>query len=376
MELLTKEQDRQWIESLYQKLKDKFSAECGRLGSRIPYIAKEGIYEDYSSKRPEWWTNGFWPGILWLLYEETKEEKYKEAARGAEKSLVENLKNFRANDHDYGFRYQLSCVADYRLTKDEEARKNGLFAAQLLAGRYNPEGRFIRAWDAPERVTWMIIDCLMNLPLLFWASEETKDSRFAGIARAHAETSLKTLLRPDGSSGHVAILDQDTWELSCQPGGQGYEEGSSWSRGQAWAVYGFALTYKHTGEAKYLDAAKQAAHYFLANVSSTGFVPLVDFRAPKEPVMYDTTAAVAAACGLIAIAEELPEYQRPMYVSGAVKLIQTAEQKHCNFDPEYDSILQNGTVMYTKEIHVPIIYGDFFLLEAVRKLMGSDFLIW
>ncbi len=376
MEFLRSKQDRQWIEGLYQKLADKFSAECDRLGSRIPYIADNGVYEDYSVKAPQWWTNGFWPGIMWLMYEGTGESKYREAARGAEESLVENLKNFRVNDHDFGFRYHISCGADFRLTGNEAARENALFAAQMLAGRYNPEGRFIRAWDAPERVTWFIIDCMMNLPLLFWASEETKDPRFAGIARAHAQTTLDKLLRLDGSSGHVAILDRDTWELASQPGGQGYEEGSSWSRGQAWAVYGFALAYQYTKDERYLDGAKRAAHYFLANVCTTGFVPLVDFRAPKEPVMYDTTAGMAGACGLLAIAKAVPEYQRPMYVEGAVNLVKAVEKEHCNFDPDYDSIVQNGTVMYTKQIHVPIIYGDFFLLEAVKKLKGDDFQIW
>lgn len=376
MEYLTGEPKRQWINGLYCKLKIKLSAECDRIGNRIPYIAENGVYADYGAERPDWWTNGFWPGILWLMYEAEGEEKYLKAASGAEDTLAENLKLFKGNDHDYGFRYYLSCCAHYKLTGDEEAKRRGLFAAQMLAGRYNPEGRFIRAWDAPERVTWLIIDCMMNLPLLFWASEQTKDPRFAGIARAHAETTLKVLIRPDGSSGHVAVLDQQTWELVERPGGQGYGEESSWSRGQAWAVYGFALAYKYTKEERFLDAAKQAAHYFLANVCGTDFVPLVDFRAPREPVMYDTTAGMAAACGLLTIAGMVPEYQKDMYVSGAVKLIKAVEAEHCNFDPDYDSILQNGTVMYTRQIHVPIIYGDFFLLEAVQRLCGYDFEIW
>lgn len=364
-----------WADELEQKLAAKFSAECDRIKDGIPYIAENGKYSDYAKTRPDWWTNGFWPGILWLMYEKEKEEKYARTARKVEDKLAENLKGFKANDHDYGFRYLISCVADYRLTGEETAKERGLFAAQMLAGRFNPAGGFIRAWDHPERVTWMIVDCLMNLPLLYWASDVTKDPRFQEIAIRHAQTSLRAILRPDGSSNHVAIFDPSTWEAVEFPGGQGYESGSSWSRGQAWAVYGFALSYHYTGKKEFLEGAKRAAHYFLANTCTTGFVPLVDFRAPKEPVMYDTTAGPIAACGMLMIAKHTAPNEQEMYWDGAVRLLQAAEQ-FCDFDPETDSILQKGTVMYTKEIHVPIIYGDFFLLEAVRKLQGSGFQIW
>lgn len=370
------EDDRSWAGILYEKCRKKLTAECERLGTKIPYIAENGVYDDCSGERADWWTNGFWPGILWLLYEATGEEIFRDTARGVEEKLAVNLKEFKGNDHDYGFRYHLSCVADYRLTGDEEAKKRGLFAAQLLAGRFNPEGGFIRAWDHPERVTWMIIDCMMNLPLLYWASEETHDPRFAAIAARHGKTSLEALLREDGSSSHVAVFDPDTWRAVSFPEGQGYAAGSSWSRGQAWAVYGFALSYRHTKDAEFLEGAKRAAHYFLANVCTTGFLPQQDFRAPRELLMYDTTAGMAAACGLLLIAESVDEMERAMYVEGALQLLKAAEREVCNFDPASDSILQMGTVMYTKQIHVPIIYGDFFLLEAVLKLTGRKFEIW
>lgn len=372
---MLEQKTKMWIDTLEEKLVKKFSAECDRIQDRIPYIAENGRYSDYSESRLDWWTNGFWPGILWLMYEKEKDEKYVETARKVEDKLAENLKGFKANDHDYGFRYLISCVADYRLTGDETAKERGLFAAQMLAGRFNPAGEFIRAWDNPERVTWMIVDCLMNLPLLYWAADVSGDPRFQEIAKRHARTSLKAILRPDGSGNHVAIFDPQTWEAVEFPGGQGYEAGSSWSRGQAWAVYGFALSYHYTGNTEFLEAAKKAAHYFLANVCTTDFVPLVDFRAPGEPVMYDTTAGAIAACGMLMIAEHVALFEKRMYTDGAVKLLQAAE-RFCDFDTETDSVLQKGTVMYTKEIHVPIIYGDFFLLEAVRKLQGSSFQIW
>ncbi len=370
------QEDKIWARGLYEKCAAKLSAECDRLGKAIPYIAENGVYEDYFADRPDWWTNGFWPGMMWLMYHATGDEKYRKTAEAAEKKLSTNLKEFRGNDHDYGFRYHLSCVADYRLTGNEESKKLGLFAAQLLAGRFNPDGSFIRAWDQLERVTWMIIDCLMNLPLLYWASKETGDSRFASIAQRHGKTSLEALLREDGSSSHVAIFSPETWRAVEFPAGQGYEAGSSWSRGQAWAVYGFALSYRYTGCREFLDGAKRAAHYFLANVCTTGFLPRQDFRAPREPAMYDTTAGAIAACGLLLIGESVEPAESAMYIEGAIQLLKAAEKEACDFDSDRDSILQMGTVMYTKQIHVPIIYGDFFLLEAVLKLTGKGFDIW
>lgn len=373
--LLT-EEERQWLQALWDKLEKKLSAECDRIADGIPYIAENGVYEDYSDKKLGWWTNGFWPGILWLMYEATGEEKYADTARKVEDKLAVTLAEFEACDHDLGFRWLHSAVADYRMTGDPVAKKRGLQAATLLAGRFNPIGGYIRAWDMPERITWMIIDCMMNIPLLYWASEESGDRRFREIAVLHADTSMKALLRPDGSSNHVGIMDPQTGDGVEFPGGQGYESGSSWSRGQAWAIYGFALSYRHTGNQEYLETAKRAAHYFISNVALSGFVPKVDFRAPKEPEMYDTTAGMAAACGLLEIAQWVPELEKELYVQAAVHLLKAVEENHSDWDQERDSIVQDGTVMYTKQIHVPIIYGDFFLLEAVRKLMGSEFLIW
>lgn len=132
-----------------------------------------------------------------------------------------------------------------------KSRIRAMHAATLLAGRYNPNGRFLRAWNG-DKTGWMIVDCLMNLSLLYWASDETGDPRYAEIAQNHADTALRVLLRPDGSCNHIAVLDPVTGELTGAPAGQGYAPGSSWSRGQSWAVYGFALSAKHTGEARYL----------------------------------------------------------------------------------------------------------------------------
>lgn len=364
-------------DGLLRLLDEKLRAECARNADIIPYIAHDGRYDtDMRQKNLSWWTNGFWAGLLWQMYHLTGNTEYRDTARRTELWLDEALDRFEGLHHDVGFMWRLSAVADYQLTGNEKSRVRALHAATLLAGRFNLNGRYIRAWNL-DKPGWMIVDCLMNLSLLYWASGETGDPRYRQIAQAHADTALRVLLRPDGSCNHIAVLDPDTGALLQTPAGQGYAEGSAWSRGQAWAVYGFAISARYTGEARYLAAARQAAHHFIANVSQTGWVSQVDFRAPAVPVLWDTTAAACAACGLLELAELVPEYERPLHRGAAEKMLQALLDGHCDWDPARDGILQNGTAAYGHEdTHVPIVYGDYFLAEALLRLRGKGFRAW
>lgn len=345
MEKLDKREYCGWAEEIYQKICVKMKAQAQRVGTDIPYIPENGRYKDMGNEGIHWWTNGFWPGILWQMYHATNEEFYKETARGVEKRLDQALNHYSGLDHDVGFIWLHASVADYRLTGDEEAKERGLKAAGVLASRYNPAGQYLSAWNG-NRPGHMIIDCLMNTPLLYWASRETEDPRFALIAERHTDTALKYIVREDGSCNHIVILDPVTGEFTDNPGGQGYGKGSSWSRGQAWAVYGFVLGYKYTGKIEYLEASKRVAHYFLANAAITDYVPLLDFRAPKEPVYYDTTAGAIAACGLLALAEVVDIFEKRLYAEGALKILKAIEKKHCNWNPEEDSIVDFGSAKY------------------------------
>ena len=372
------EADRLWVEQTYQKIKEKISAECERVGDKIPYIAEDGVYkEDKAETDIVWWTNGFWPGILWQMYHAEKTGKFKTAAEGVEAKLDRALEIYTGLHHDVGFMWLHSAVADYRLTENERSKARALHAAHLLAGRYNPRGKFLRSWNR-DRAGWVIVDSMMNVPLLYWAAAELKDPRFEYMAMDHVDTVMKYTVREDGSCNHIIVLDPTTGELVETPGGQGYGSGSSWSRGQAWAIYGFALSFSHTGKKEYLDTAKRVAHYFLSQVGRTGNVALVDFRAPKEPVYWDSTAGVCAACGLLEIAKHVPELEQDFYVEGAMKILKATDEKFCNWDPDYDSIVQMGSGSYGTEHdrHVPIIYGDYFFIEAVLRLLDKDFLIW
>ena len=381
------EEDQAWLNSTYDKLLVKMKRECERVGTMIPYSPRDGKYHDLDfgttgeeavkkGKSPLlcYWTNGFWPGML-----------------GQRARRVSNLVQIDRAGHDIGFVLLPSAVANYRKTGNPQSREDALIAAQTLAGRYNSAGRYIRAWNDNEILEkmmgggvpisgWMIIDCMMNIPLLFWASETTKDPRYAQIALNHAKTAQQYIARGDGSSNHIVRFNPETGEFLDAPGGQGYGIGSAWSRGQSWALYGFALAYRHTGDESFLTTAKRAAHYVISSMAVTDWLPLVDYRAPAQPVKYDTTSSMISACGLLEIAEHVPEHEKRLYVQAALKMLRACDQKFCNWDPEVDSIVDGGTYFYHdpdgSNTEVPIIYSDYYFIEALLRLRGDSLFIW
>lgn len=370
-------QEQEWARQVWDKLEKKISAQNERLGSKMPYIPVDGRYEDMGEEHLTWWTNSFWSGILWQTYHATGKQCYADNAVAAEARLDRALEEYTGLDHDIGFLWLHTAVADYRLTGNEKSKLRGVRAASVLASRFQPAGNYFRAWNHGEDSV-AIIDCLMNLPILYWASEATGDSAWKMLAMAHADMALREILRPDGSSNHIVAFDRETGEVTRKPGGQGYGEGSSWTRGQAWAIYGMALSYRHTGKQEYLDASKRTAHYFLANAALMDYDVVIDFRAPAEPVYYDNTAAACAACGLLELSEHVPEPEKPLYIKSAVKLLQRLTEGFCNWETEEDGITMKGSARYDRESdrEVPIIYGDYFLVEGILRLLGKEFLIW
>ena len=370
----------EWINTTWDKLDKKLSRVAIKSRDKIPYTTVNGVHDNKHAVRPSFWTNGFFGGLMWVMYLGTKNEEYKKTAIRQEELLDDAFMDFDGLHHDVGFMWDITSGINYRLTGDKDSKRRIDYASAILASRYNIAGGFIRAWPekcpAEDPVGITIIDSMMNIPLLYRASEYAKDPRFKNIAIAHANMVMYDHVRPDGSVNHIVRHDIDSGEVTETIGGQGYGVGSSWSRGQAWAIYGFALSYVHTGYKEYLDVAKSVAHYFVANIATTGYLPLCDFRAPDEPVYYDSTAAACAACGFIEIAKHVPEFEKKIYIDAAMKILTTIEKEWCNWEEDEDSVLQMGTLRYDEEVHMPIIYGDFFLAEALLKLKGEEFLIW
>ncbi len=382
--------NKKWIDEVWGKLDNKLSRVAVKSREKIPYTTVNGVHDDKQGKDITWWTNGFWGAMMWVMYAGTESEankaEYKATADRAEILMDKAFEDVSKLHHDVGFMWHISSGAGYRLTGNTASRNRDLLSAMTLASRYNVEGDYIRSWNSKwgenGNQGWTIIDCMMNIPQLYWASEEIDDTRFKKIAMRYADMAMRDHVRPDGSVNHIVVHDPDQPDTVIETkGGQGYGVGSTWSRGAAWALYGFVLSYIHTKEVKYLDTAKKVAHYFISNVMNTDWLPLCDFRAPEEPVFYDSTAGAIAACGLIEIAKNVPEYEKDMYLSAAVKMLKAMEKAWCNWEESEDSILQMGTERYvfdgnTHGLHIPIIYGDFFFAEAMLKLRGSDFLPW
>lgn len=334
-----------------------------------PHATKAGEYDGITLDN---WISGFWPGMLWIYHEMTGDMKYRDAAwdwdiRMERLTLEENRFH-----HDVGFQYLPTAVLKYKLTGDQDGRRRALAAAGFLAGRFNLAGQYIRAWNK-DLPGWAIIDCLMNLSLLYWASDEGGDPRFSHIANAHADMALKHMIRADGSTCHVAVFDPASGELQGYNGWQGYGPDSCWSRGNAWALYGMANAYRFTGQEKYLFAAQRVAHHFIASLPES-MVPPWDFRVPNpdgEP--RDTSAAAIAASGLLELAELTSPEVGAGYQKTAERIIFALSTEYAAFnEPEHDGILHGGTGHKPENtnVGVSLIYGDYYYVEALAKLRG------
>lgn len=356
---------------IWHALKLKTSSMIEKIGDKSPHVA--GADGQYDDMRYDWWTSGFWPGLLWVMYDMTKEPQYKQAAWSWDDKLERKMLEPNNFHHDVGFQFLPTAVLKYKLTGDEAARRKGLFAANFLAGRFNLAGQFLRAWNQ-DKLGWSIVDSSLNLSLLFWASEETQDPRFSHIAKAHASTVVQYFIRADGSVNHIVSFDPESGSFIESLGGQGADHHSSWSRGQAWALYGMANTYRYTGDSKFLHAAQRVAHYFIACLPED-YVPHWDFRASEtlEGMPRDTSAAACAASGLIELAQLLPPLEGSVYLRAAQRILLSLSKHYATWKKlEHEAILLEGTGHYPagQNVNVSLIYGDYYYVEAIAKLRG------
>ncbi len=371
--------DREWAGKVAEKIYGKMKKSAERSVDKIPYLTVDGHFDDWSD-RISWWTNGFYGGQLWQLYHAYGDEIFRTVAENIENKLDGSLMDYMGMDHDSGFKWLLTSVANHKKTGSEKSKNRGMLAAANLAGRFNIAGNFIRAWnDGGDGNTagWAIIDCMMNLPLLYWAKEQTNDPRFTHIAKAHADTAIKAFVRENGSVNHIVQFDVETGEVVGTLGGQGKEIGSSWTRGQAWAIYGFTLSYIHTGNKIYLDTAKKVARYFESCLTESDIVP-VDFCQDKDCQWEDSTAAAIAACGMLEIEKNADNDEEKLFFHNtAMRLLKALEEKRSNWDENVDNIIENGSVAYHDERHnFPMIYGDYYFTEAIFKLCDKELFMW
>ena len=350
------------------------------------------------------WTEGFWPGQLYLAYQDTENEAYLKAARTYEDFFDVRAENdpdvcekngYIPLDHDIGFIFSLSRVADYKLTGNERAKNFAIKAARVLKGRFNEKGKFIRAWDTwkwdtdeefiRDKKGKAIIDSMMNMPILFWAAKETGEQVFYDVAYAHATTVMKNFVRADGSIYHTFNFNPETGEPIQGKTGQGYHDESAWSRGQSWGVHGFALAYMYTKDEVFLKTAEKVADYFIDHLSKT-YLPKWDFCVEEAPyIPIDASAAACAASGML----EIYKYtKKEKYKECAEKMLfaltticSTLDNDnfqplllHTCVGPAYAKGTENVVGGHTD---TPSAYADFFYLEAMLKLKNPNMeLFW
>lgn len=326
------------------------------------------------------WTTGFCTGEYWLAYEHTGDEAFcKVAMQQVDSFLTRIEQKQEVNHHDMGFLYTPSCVAAYKLKNSQSGRIAALKAAQQLATRFREVGKFIQAWgELGEKDEYrLIIDCLMNLPLLYWASEETGDDRYRQIALKHTQTSLQNLVREDHSTYHTYFFDLDTGTPLYGVTRQGYCDDSAWARGQAWGIYGLALSYRYTQNEECIKLFNAVTDYFISHLPEDD-IPYWDlaFTQGREP--RDSSAAAIAACGMLEMAQYLPENSASYYKETA-KRIAAALIRDCSVKKleESNGLLLHG--VYAKSSpYNPIpedngvdecnAWGDYFYMELLTRL--------
>ena len=333
-------------------------------------LDKEGKLITSDSK---WWTSGFFPGVLWYLYEATGDTLLKEYACDYT-SRVEKEKYNKGN-HDVGFMLYCSFGNGYRLTGNEKYKQVLLKGAESLSTRYKAHIGVIRSWDF-NRAVWqypVIIDNMMNLELLEWASKNSDNSRFDAIARSHADVTLKNHFRPDYSCWHVVSYDTITGQPEKKHTRQGYSHESSWSRGEAWALYGYVMMYRETQQKHYLAHAKKVANYILTHprMPEDG-IPYWDYDAPDIPDTYrDASAGAIMASAFIELSTMIQgELSRKCLMMAETQL-KTLTSPEYLAEPGTNGnlILKHsvGSLIEHSEVDVPLTYADYYYVEALLR---------
>ena len=326
------------------------------------------------------WTTGFWPGMQWLAWELTGQEEFLDAAVRHAADFAKRIAGGRdIETHDLGFLYTLSSITAWRLLGLGAARDAALLAADHLMGRFLPAAGIIQAWgdlsDSAQRGR-TIIDSLMNMPLLSWAGQQTGDPRYAQVVRRHTSELRTHMLRADNSTFHTYYWDAETGQSRYGATAQGAHDDSCWARGQAWAIYGFALNYRATGDPLLADASRRCADYFLDRLPAD-LVPCWDLAYLGDTdVPRDSSAAAIAACGLFELAGLDDDAGRAdRYRRAAESILDSLIAGYTPVpDDSSDALLLRGVYDMPKGIGVDegTLWGDYYYLEALTRRVRPD----
>ncbi|MDC7241626.1 MAG: glycoside hydrolase family 88 protein [Spirochaetales bacterium] len=372
-------------------------------GTCMNHSSVNGIYPPCANDQ---WTTGFWPGEIWLAWKATGDRDFLDAGQIFVEDFFNRIKKkISVDHHDMGFLYTPSCVSSWKLTKNEKAWTAAVLAAEQLCTRYQEKGRFIQAWGPMgERQSYRyIIDCLLNLPLLYWAADETGNGRYREIADAHLETCLAHSFRENGSTYHTFFMDMDTGEPLRGETCQGFRDDSSWARGQAWAVYGTAISYRYGGGEELIPLFRKVTEYYLSRLpqdlipfwdmiftdentrpDSAATWPLYGPGGNTEP--RDSSSAAITACGLLEMADILDEQgaglkgesRQYREIAGQMMTSLVENYRETETGPGR-GLLIHGT--YSKKspfntcteegVDESLSWGDYFYMEALARITGN-----
>jgi uncharacterized protein YyaL (SSP411 family) len=323
---------------------------------------------------PDDWTSGFFAGSLWYLYENTQNDFWKQKAIEFTDKLEKE--QFNVYDHDIGFKMYCSYGNGLRLACEPKYKAILIQSANSLSKRFNPRIGCIKSWDFKKK-NWqfpVIIDNMMNLELLFWATRETKDSSYYKIAVSHADKTLQYHFRHDFSCYHVVDYDTTTLKPRKRLTFQGFADESSWARGQAWALYGYAMMYRETHDVKYLNQTREVAKFIFNNKNMpSDLVPFWDYDDPKIPnAPKDASAAAIVASALFELST-LDKMNAIKYRNLASKILVSLEKNYRSLPGENRGFIllhSTGSLPFGLEIDVPLNYADYYYLEALTRQKG------
>ncbi|MGX7264764.1 glycoside hydrolase family 88 protein [Enterococcus crotali] len=363
---------QQWLVNQIDSCIAKIEKNMERFGEQFPSAcATNGKYR---IKPNDDWTNGFWTGMLWLAYEWTGSKEFLERAMANVASFQKRLDNhFVLDHHDIGFLYSLSAGAGYRITGSQSCKKELLQAADVLLARFQEQGNFIQAWGqyGDPKEYRLIIDSLINLPLLFQATEISGDPRYSIVGAKHYNTLLKTVIRKNATTFHTYYFDPKTGEPTHGATHQGNSDESIWARGQSWAVLGIPLNESYLHSVPFPENYSDIVSVFLENLPED-LVPYWDFDFDDQhPSDKDSSSLAIAACGLLE-AQKLNAYPDAEEIAKGM-IYQLGEHYSAKSDPENEGLLLHGVYAHAegKGIDEPNLWGDYFYLEALIRLANT-----
>lgn len=382
-----------WLEKS-NFVEEKLDAAIADAVKKIDYMIEtmDGKYPSHASKNNVYgrdentnggWNQGFWSGIIWIAYELTGDEKYKQLAMSQINEYYERMKAvYGVMGHDVGFLFSLSCVAAYKHTGDETAKAAAILAADHLKLRFREKGQFIKAWgslEGPDNYR-LIVDCLMNIPLLYWASEVTGDESYRRVAYTHFRTTVEYAIREDASSFHTYYFDPETGAPLKGVTKQGKSDDSCWARGHAWIIYGMMLTHKYIDDPDAIKICRAAVTFYL-NRLPKDFIPYWDLEfVDGDGEEKDSSAAPIALCGMLELLKKLPAGEEYDIIYNAIghSLDSLYENYSTKDTPESNGLLLHA--VYSKPDKVGIdecnIWGCYFYMECLIRLKKKDWQLY